>query len=48
VLLTITSIVGSLCYAAWAIADHFGRRRRPALSPELTGSPEVAVTAIPA
>jgi len=47
VLLTITSIVGSLCYAAWAIADHFGRRR-PALSPELTGSPEVAVTAIPA
>ena len=33
VLLTITSIVGSLCYAAWALADHFGSRR-PALAPE--------------
>jgi uncharacterized membrane protein YbhN (UPF0104 family) len=47
VLLTITSIVGSLCYAAWALADRFGRRR-PALGPEPAESPEVAVTAMPA
>ena len=33
VLLTITAIIGSLCYAAWALVDHFGSRR-PALSPE--------------
>ncbi len=46
VLLTITSIIGSLCYAAWALADRFGGRR-PALSLEPAESPEVAVTAIP-
>ena len=27
VLLTATATVGSLCYAAWALADHFGSRR---------------------
>jgi uncharacterized membrane protein YbhN (UPF0104 family) len=47
VLLAVTSTVGSLCYATWAIADHVGRRR-PALSPELATESEVAVTAIPA
>ncbi|MGZ4284261.1 MAG: lysylphosphatidylglycerol synthase domain-containing protein [Solirubrobacteraceae bacterium] len=47
VLLTITSTVGSLCYAAWALADRFGDRR-PALGPEPVDSPEVVVTAIPA
>jgi hypothetical protein len=47
VLLTVTSTVGSLCYAAWALADRFGGRRL-ALSPEAADSPEVAVTAIPA
>ena len=46
VLLTITATVGSLGYAAWALADHFGARR-PALSPE-AAEPEVAVTAAPA
>jgi hypothetical protein len=46
VLLTITATVGSLCYAAWALADHFGDRR-PALIPE-SAEPEVAVTASPA
>jgi hypothetical protein len=46
VLLTITATVGSLCYAAWALADHFGDRR-PALIPESV-EPEVAVTASPA
>ncbi len=47
VLLTITSIIGSLCFAAWALADRFGARR-PVLSPEPSEGPEVAVTAIPA
>ena len=47
VLLTATATVGSLCYAAWALADHFGARR-PALGIEPTESPEPAVTAIPA
>ena len=47
VLLTITSTVGSLCYAAWALADRYGDRRA-ALSPEPVESPEVVVTAIPA
>lgn len=47
VLLTITSIIGSLCYAAWAVADHFSDHRSP-LSPELAEGPEVAVSAIPA
>jgi hypothetical protein len=47
VLLTATATVGSLCYAAWAFADHFGARR-PALGIEPTESPEPAVTAIPA
>jgi hypothetical protein len=41
VLLTITATVGSLCYAAWALADHFGDRS--GLSPELVESAEVAV-----
>ncbi|HEY1509270.1 MAG TPA: lysylphosphatidylglycerol synthase domain-containing protein [Solirubrobacteraceae bacterium] len=52
VLLTATATVGSLCYAGWAFADHFGGRRRPSrrpvLRPEPAESPEVAVTAIPA
>ncbi len=47
VLLTITATVGSLCYAAWALADRLGERR-PALSPEAAEGTEVAVTAIPA
>jgi hypothetical protein len=47
VLLTVTATVGSLCYAAWALADHFGSRG-PVLTPEPAESPEVAVTAIPA
>ncbi len=47
VLLTITSTVGSLCYAAWALADRYGDRR-PAFSAEPVESPEVVVTAIPA
>jgi hypothetical protein len=47
VLLTITSIIGSLCYAAWAVADHLSDHRSP-LSPELAEGPEVAVSAIPA
>ncbi len=47
VLLTATATVGSLAYAAWAFADHFGGRR-PTVSPEPVESPEVAVTAIPA
>jgi hypothetical protein len=47
VLLTITATIGSLCYGAWALADHFGGRR-PALSPEPVEGPEVAVTPIPA
>jgi hypothetical protein len=47
VLLTATATVGSLCYAAWALADHLGGRR-PTLSPQPAESPEVAVTAIPA
>jgi GNAT superfamily N-acetyltransferase len=47
VLLAVTSTVGSLCYATWAVADHVGQRR-PALSPELVAESEVAVTPIPA
>jgi uncharacterized membrane protein YbhN (UPF0104 family) len=47
VLLTITSTIGSLCYAAWALADRIGGRR-PALSPEPAEGAEVAVTAAPA
>jgi hypothetical protein len=47
VLLTATATVGSLCYAAWALADHFGDRRT-ALIPEPLESPEVPVTAMPA
>ena len=46
VLLTITSIVGSLCYATWALADRFGGRR-PLLSPEPARKPRGRVTAIP-
>ena len=46
VLLTVTGTVGSLCYATWALADHFSDRR-PALIPE-PAEPEVAVTASPA
>jgi hypothetical protein len=46
VLLTITATVGSLGYAAWALADHFADGR-PALSPD-AAEPEVAVTAAPA
>jgi hypothetical protein len=48
VLLTATATVGSLCYAAWALADHFGDRRT-AVGPDPLESPEVAAaTAIPA
>jgi uncharacterized membrane protein YbhN (UPF0104 family) len=47
VLLTATATVGSLCYAAWALADHFGARRL-ALSTEPIEGPEPAVTAAPA
>jgi len=47
VLLTVTSIAASLCFAAWAAADLFGRRHA-AISPELPVSPEIAVTVIPA
>ena len=46
VLLTITSTVGSLTYAAWATADHV-IHRHPALRPELPATPEIAVTAVP-
>jgi hypothetical protein len=54
VLLTITSIIGAFCYAAWALADRFVVARRPALSLEPVLRPEVAeghdgaVAAIPA
>ena len=47
VLLTITSTIGSLCFAGWALADRISGRR-PALSPEPVESTEVAVRAIPA
>jgi hypothetical protein len=47
VLLTVTSTVGSLCYAAWAAADHLSHRH-PALSPEFPVTPKIAVTTIPA
>jgi uncharacterized membrane protein YbhN (UPF0104 family) len=47
VLLTVTSTVGSLCYAAWAIADRFAGPR-PAVSTVPAESAAVAVTAIPA
>jgi hypothetical protein len=46
VLLTATATVGSLGYAAWALADHFSDRHTT-LVPEPLESPEVAVTAIP-
>jgi hypothetical protein len=45
VLLTITSIIGTLSYATWATADHFSH---PRLSPGPVEGPEIAVTAIPA
>jgi hypothetical protein len=47
VLLTVTAIIGSLCFALWALADHFGGRR-PVLIPDPVDSAEVAVTASPA
>lgn len=47
VLLTVTSTVGSLCYAAWATADYLSHRHL-ALNPELLVSPEIALTPIPA
>jgi uncharacterized membrane protein YbhN (UPF0104 family) len=43
VLLTVTSTVGSLSYAAWATADHLGQRR-----PALPARPEIAVPVTPA
>jgi uncharacterized membrane protein YbhN (UPF0104 family) len=46
VLLTATATVGSLCYAAWALADHIGDRHST-FGPEPLESPEVAVTAVP-
>ena len=46
-LVTVTSTVASLCYAAWATADHFTHRHL-ALHPERHVTPEIAVTAIPA
>ncbi len=46
VLLTVTSTVGNLSYAAWAAADHFSHRH-PRLRPELPATPEIAVSAIP-
>jgi hypothetical protein len=45
VLLTITSTVGSLCYAAWALGDRLAERlggRRPALSLEPAGPALIA------
>ena len=45
VLLTVTSTVGSLCYAAWAVADR-SISRRPVLAPDLAVSPPVAVAAV--
>ena len=47
VFLTVTSIVGALCFGAWAAADHFGHRH-PALSAALPVSPEIAVLTDPA
>jgi uncharacterized membrane protein YbhN (UPF0104 family) len=47
VLLAVTTTVGSVCYAAWALADRFGGRR-PALSSAPAESSAVVVTAIPA
>jgi hypothetical protein len=47
VLLTITSIVGSLSYAGWATADHLTQRHRARPS-ELPLTPEIAVTVTPA
>jgi GNAT superfamily N-acetyltransferase len=46
VLLTVTSTVGTLCYAAWATGDHYFSRRH-ALHPELAPTPEIAATAVP-
>jgi GNAT superfamily N-acetyltransferase len=43
VLLTVTSTVGTLSFAAWGIADRFSHRH-----PALPAPPEIAVTAIPA
>jgi hypothetical protein len=45
VLLTVTSTVGSLGYAAWAVADRV-IHRQPALAPELPVAPQVAVAAV--
>jgi hypothetical protein len=47
VLLTITAIIGSLCFAAWALADHFGAHRS-ALGPERGEGPAVPLTPAPA
>ena len=47
VLLTVTSIAGSLCYAAWALVDRVGAGR-PGLRPEPAEGPDVAATAAPA
>jgi hypothetical protein len=44
VLLTVTSTVGSLCYAAWAVTDRLFSRKR-VLGPELVISPPLAVAA---
>lgn len=43
VLLTVTSIIGSLCYAAWAAADHLSQRRPGSLA-----GPEIVIPAAPA
>ena len=47
VLLTVTSIVAALCYAAWALADRLGGDRR-GLRRRPSEGPGVAVTAAPA
>jgi hypothetical protein len=41
VLLTVTGIVGALCYAAWAIADRT-IAGRPTASPAVVAQPAVA------
>lgn len=43
VLLTVTSIVGSLCYASWATADHLNHHNT-----SLPAGPEIAAPATPA
>ncbi len=45
VLLAVTSTVGSVCYAGWAVADRL-ICRQPAVTPELSVTREVAVGAI--